>query len=90
MSQGESYEVVAKVVSQEGHCAAGHKVGDEFVIGDMTPPGMCCWAFYVLFPFVSVLQLGGGFPWEPSQHKTTIACPDPANPVVFELRRVEK
>ena len=82
-------EIIAKVVSQKGTCEAGHRVGDEFVIGDHTPPGMCAWAFYSLFPFAAVLQFGGTFPWESDPDSTTVACPDPANPVVFELRRVQ-
>jgi len=80
-------DVVAKVISQKGTCAAGHKVGDEFVIGEKTPPDLCSWAFYALFPFAEVLQFGGSFPWEKDKNKTTVACPDPGNPVVFELRR---
>ena len=80
-------EVIAKVISQKGTCEAGHRAGDQFVIGDHTPPGMCAWAFYALFPFASVLQFGGTFPWESDPDSATVACPDPANPVVFELRR---
>ena len=80
-------DVVAKVVSQKGTCAAGHKVGDEFVIGQQTPPNFCSWAFYSIFPFAEVLQFGGSFPWEQDINKTTVACPDAANPVVFELIR---
>jgi uncharacterized repeat protein (TIGR04076 family) len=51
---------------------------------------MCPWAFYTLFPFISVLQFGGSFPWEEDRDKTTVACPDPANPVVFELKRLRE
>jgi uncharacterized repeat protein (TIGR04076 family) len=80
-------EVIARVISQKGTCTAGHKVGDEFVIGEKTPLGMCSWAFYTLFPFAMVLQFGGSFPWE-EPDKATVICPDPTNPVVFELRRV--
>lgn len=79
--------VIAKVISQEGTCGAEHRVGDEFIIGQKTPPGMCSWAFCTLFPFAEVLQFGGSFPWEEDPNKATVACPDPANPVVFELRR---
>ena len=81
-------DVIARVISQKGTCAAGHKVGDEFIIGEMTPSGVCTWAFYTLFPFAEVLQFGGSFPWEEDANKTTVACPDAGNPVVFELRRV--
>lgn len=82
-------EVIAKVISQKGTCQAGHKVGDEFTIGQTTSPGMCSWAFHTLFPFAEVLQFGGSFPWEKDPDKAMVACPDAANPVVFELRRVK-
>jgi uncharacterized repeat protein (TIGR04076 family) len=80
-------DVIAKVISQKGTCEAGHRVGDEFVIGEKTPPGLCSWAFHTLFPFAEVLRFGGSFPWEEDPNRATVACPDPANPVIFELRR---
>ncbi len=83
-------EVTAKVISQRGKCSAGHKVGDEFIIGQETPAGMCSWAFNTLFIFAQVLQFGGSFPWESNPDFTTVACPDPQNPVVFGLRRTLK
>jgi len=82
-----SHEIIAEVISQKGSCEAGHKVGDRFVIGQATPGGLCSWAFYSLFPFAEVLQFGGSLPWEKDGEKATVACPDPDNPVVFELRR---
>ena len=89
MTQNHWYKVVARVVSQQGNCVSGHKVGDEFVIGDTTPCGMCSWAFYTLFPFASALQSGGVLPWEDDPDTSIVACPDPGNPVIFELRRCE-
>jgi len=86
--RNKQLKIIAKVVSQKGTCAAEHKVGDEFTISDKTPAGLCSWAFYALFPFVAVFQFGGRFPWEKEPDKTTVICPDPENPVVFELRRV--
>lgn len=80
-------DVIAKVTSQKGTCTAGHRVGQEFIIGQVTPPNLCSWAFYSLFPFAQVLQFGGSFPWERDKNKAIVACPDPDNPVVFELRR---
>jgi uncharacterized repeat protein (TIGR04076 family) len=84
------YQVKLKVISQKGQCEAGHKVGDEYTLGDTLPAGMCSWAFFTLFPFASALQAGGAFPWEKDKDATTAACPDPTNPVVFELRRIRK
>ncbi len=80
--------VVARVISQQGSCEAGHRTGDEFAVGQTTPPGMCSWAFYTLYPFAQVLQFGGRFPWEADADVARVACPDPENPVVFELRRM--
>ena len=86
----ENYKIVAKVISQKGICAANHKTGNEYLISDKTPIGICSWAFYTLFPFAAVMQYGGSFPWEANPDKTTVVCPDPANPVVFELSRIKK
>ena len=80
-------EIIAEVISQKGTCAAGHRVGDKFVIGQKTPAGLCSWAFSSLFPFAEVLEFGGSFPWEKDPNKATVACPDPDNPVVFEVKR---
>lgn len=80
-------KLTAVVVSQKGTCSAGHKVGDRFVIGQKTPDGLCSWAFSVLFPFAEVLEFGGSFPWEKDPNRARVACPDPDNPVVFEIRR---
>ncbi len=82
------FVVKAKVISATGKCEAGHKVGDTYTIGNLTPQRMCTWAFYTLFPFVSALQAGGVFPWEKDSDSCTVACPDPSNPVVFELKRL--
>jgi uncharacterized repeat protein (TIGR04076 family) len=79
-------QIVARVISQKGTCSAGHKVGDEFTLGQHTPPGMCAWAYYTLFPFSQTLEFGGSFPWEKG-NTASVACPDPGNPVVFEIRR---
>ena len=79
--------IIARVESQKGTCEASHKVGDEFVIDPVrTPAGMCPWALYTLFPFAETLQFGGSFPWESKPGTARVACPDPDNPVVFELR----
>jgi len=83
----ESYKVSIRVVSQKGTCAAGHKVGDRWVVNEKTPEGLCIFAFGSLFPFLQVLMYGGSFPWESDPDVTTVACPDADNPVVFELRR---
>jgi uncharacterized repeat protein (TIGR04076 family) len=81
-------QVRVKVISQKGHCEAGHKVGDEWLVGEKTPQGMCTFAFASLFPLITPLMFGGSFPWEKDPEVTTVACPDAENPVVFEIRRL--
>ena len=83
-----SYKVSVEVISQQGSCEAGHKVGDRWVIGEKTPEGLCIFAFSSLLPFITPLMFGGSFPWEKDPDMTTVACPDGQNPVVFELRRL--
>jgi uncharacterized repeat protein (TIGR04076 family) len=86
----DKFKITAKVVSQKGHCEAKHMVGDEFPIDDVTPPYMCSWAFYTIFPFYSALKFGGSFPWEKDSNIATVACPDPDNPVLFEIKRTRE
>ncbi len=83
-------KVTAKVIKQEGTCEAGHKVGDEFAVGEMTPAGVCSSAYCAVFPSALALQSGGSFPWEKDADKAIVACPDPENPVWIELRRVRE
>jgi uncharacterized repeat protein (TIGR04076 family) len=84
----ESYNVSIKVKSQKGHCEAGHKVGDQWLVGEKTPEGICLFAFSSLLPFITPLMYGGAFPWDKDPDVTTVPCPDPDNPVVFEIRRI--
>ena len=88
-----SYDVCINVTSQKGKCEAGHKVGDEWVISGKefkTPQGICLYAFSSLYPLAKVLMYGGTFPWATDPDTAKSACPDPDNPVVFELRRARK
>lgn len=85
----ERYDIAVKVISQKGHCANEHKVGDEWVIGKKTPEGMCLSAFNAVCLRARVLMFGGVLPWENDPDVSTIACPDAKNPVVFQLRRLQ-
>ena len=86
----EIYQVVAKVVSQKGRCDAGHKVGDEWVLGPKTPEGICIGAYHAMYSNAFLLIVGASMPWGADPDVATVACPDANNPVVFELRRIRK
>jgi len=76
-------KVKCKVVA--GHCNQGfHKVGDEYVVGDLTPEGICTSAFASIFPLILVSQTGGEFFWEKNKKVTCAACPDDEG-VIFEI-----
>jgi len=77
--------------------ALGTSVGEEFdlskdfVLG-YTGNGkaLCPSAFYAAFPNWRVLRFGGELPWEEDKDTAHVACPDPLNPLVMELRRIRK
>ncbi len=82
------YPVKLKVISQEGTCVAGHKVGDEFESVGLAPKGLCMVALNAMMPSIWSLMYGGSFPWSEDPEAERVACPDADNPVVFEVPRV--
>ena len=89
--EDEEFKIVARVIRQEGHCAAGHQVGDEVVFDGRTVQGkVCISALYSFIPKVFAMHYGINFPWLDDKDVSTHACPDAYNPVVFEIRRVRE
>lgn len=82
-------EIVITVKSQKGECARNHREGQCFRMSGVTPEGICVSAFAAMLPAIRVLMLGGVHPWSPDPDAEVVACPDPDNPVVFEVRRIE-
>jgi len=81
--------VVARIIEVRGRagpgvCSYGHRVGEEFEIGEVCPR-LCSWAFNSLFPFATALRFCGSLPWERDPDKAMVSCPDPDNTVIFEL-----
>ena len=86
----EMYDVLVRIISQKGECALEHKLGQEWVVSDKTPEGICLSAFNAMLPNIKVLMFGGVFPWAKDPDTSRAACSDAANPVVFELRRIPR
>ena len=85
------HTVIARVIRQEGRCAAGHAVGDEVVFDGTSVRGnLCIHALYSILPKVFAMRYGARFPWLDDADVATHACPDAANPVVFEVRRLRQ
>jgi uncharacterized repeat protein (TIGR04076 family) len=81
--------VQAKVISQKGSCALGHKIGD---IVEFTESGVngkiCIHALYSMLPAVFAMLFEAQFPWLKDPDTKTHACPDAYNPVVFEISKI--
>ena len=88
-----AFDIVLKVIKQEGTCAAGHKIGDEVIINfdDNKIEGkVCLHALYSVLPKVFAMAYGAEFPWLEDRDVSTHACPDAWNPLVYEVRRIRK
>ena len=77
--------VGVKVVYKRGTCVYGHEVGDEWVVGNTTPAGICNAAYIALYPFIRVYQLGGRYEFPRGSGVARMCCPDAWNQVIFEL-----
>jgi uncharacterized repeat protein (TIGR04076 family) len=83
-------KVKIKVISQQGTCTTGHKVGDEFIFSEDGIEGkICIHALYSILPKVYAMMYGAKFPWVKEGQKPTHACPDAKNPLVFELKKID-
>ena len=84
----------AKVISQEGHCAAGHNVGDEIVFDWATHEikgRICLHALYSALPKIYALAHGADVAFAESEDGSRVArhaCPDGYNPVIYELKKI--
>ena len=79
------------VKKQEGKCAFGHKVGDKIVFDGKSVKGNICYsALMVLLPKVYAMRYDAIFPWAKDKSVICNVCPDPENPVVFEIRRLRE
>ena len=55
----DGYTIIARVIRQEGHCVAGHQVGDTVVFEGQTIQGqVCIHALYSFLPKVFALRYG--------------------------------
>lgn len=83
--------IEVKVASVKGICGI-HKVGDTARITEQGVEGkICIHALYSLLPAAFAMLYEARFPWlTVNPDKKTHACPDAANPVVFEITRIRE
>ena len=83
--------VRAKVKSVKGTCGLGHKIGDIIKFTETGIEGkLCIHALYSMLPAVFAMMFEAKFPWLEDPDTKTHACPDAANPVVFEITRIRE
>lgn len=85
------YNVEVTVKKVSGNCHFGCKVGDKIHFDGRSVSGdMCYSALMAILPKVYAMMYGAEFPWARNKDIIQNVCPDPENPVVFEIKRMRK
>ncbi|MFC1895572.1 TIGR04076 family protein [Thermodesulfobacteriota bacterium] len=85
------YRVVGTIKEAKGTCSAGHKIGDQIELSGHSSGGLCGFFYHDVFPYVIMLQFGGGFPPEWGDPDVlNLECMDKFNLVKMELRRIRE
>jgi uncharacterized repeat protein (TIGR04076 family) len=83
--------VNVKVLNVAKVCALGYKPGDTVTITEHGVEGrICIHALCGMMPAAFAMLFDVEFPWLADKDVKTHACPDAANPVVFELHKVRE
>lgn len=91
MAEQVGNRVLGTVKAVKGICTARHKVGDQIELSGYSSGGLCGFLYHDIFPYIVMLQFGGGFPpdWG-DPDVVELDCLDKWNTVTIELRRVKK
>ena len=85
------HRIIGTIKEVKGSCSAGHKVGDRFELSGYTSGGLCGFFYHDIFPYIIMLEFGGGFPAEyGSPDVVEMECVDRVNAVKIELRRIKE
>jgi uncharacterized repeat protein (TIGR04076 family) len=85
------YRVLGAIKGVKGHCHAGHKVGDVLELSGHDAGGLCGFLYHDAFPYIIMLQFGGGFPAEwGNPDVVELDCMDKSNTVTVELKRIRE
>lgn len=82
------YRITGTIKSSIGNCNWGHEAGDVFRLDCHDTGGLCGTFYHDIFPYIIMLQFGGGFlPEWGDPDIVTLECMDKACRVTIELRR---
>lgn len=91
MAEQVGHRVAGTIKAVKGTCSAGHKVGDKLELSGYTSGGLCGFFYHDIFPYVVMLEFGGGFPPEWGDPDVIeLDCMDKWNTVTIELRRTKE
>jgi len=88
MAEQVGQKVIGTIKAVKGDCGWGHKAGDKIELSCHNTGGICGFLYHDIFPYVVMLQFGGGFPpdWG-DPDVIELDCMDKYNAVTIELRR---
>jgi len=87
--KGKITGVKLKVISKK-ECSL-HEIGDEALVTETGVQGtICIHALYSVLPKAFAMLYGVDFPWLENPEVSVHACPDAANPLVLEVRRIRE
>lgn len=83
----EPYKKIVATVTK-GKCSV-YKPGDQIIFeGNKIQGNVCEFALFSLLPIVSAMRYRSEYPWLKDKDVCPdIACPDGANPIIFEIKR---
>lgn len=88
-SERLGYRVIGTIKGAKGTCTAGHKMGDLIEVSSHNSGGLCGFLYHHAFPYILMLEFGGGFPAEWGDPDVIeLDCIDRGNTVTIELKRI--
>ena len=86
------YRIIGTIKKVKGNCNAGHKKGDKLELSGHSSGGLCGFFYHDIFPYIIMLQFGGGFPekWVEDPDVVQLVCMDKMNEVTIELKRIKE
>jgi uncharacterized repeat protein (TIGR04076 family) len=82
------HRVIGTIKSAKGTCSKGHLPGHQIELSGQDSGGLCGFLYHQAFPYILMLQFGGGFPPEWGDPDVVeLDCLDKANVVTIQLRR---
>ena len=83
------YRIIGTIKKVKGSCSAGHSVGDQMELSGHDTGGLCGFLYHQIFPYLVMLQFGGGFPRQWGDPDVVeMDCFDKSNVVTIELKRI--